>query len=140
MAKLKSRRVDNPTSSTNEFQKYLELTEEDPDDAEFILLDWWKSYQSKFPILSVMARDHLCIQASETAVERAFSESGRRIGKTRSCLAPSTLEATMCNADWIKADLKSQHIRDDGSDDDLDDALDAMTLGDRSQLEDSPED
>lgn len=47
------------------------------------VLDWWKSRQSVYPILSQVARKYLCISASSVAVERVFSVSGRVLTKFR---------------------------------------------------------
>jgi hypothetical protein len=39
-------------------------------------LDFWKTYETRFPALSNLARKYLSIQASSAAVERMFSIAG----------------------------------------------------------------
>ncbi|XP_074543295.1 E3 SUMO-protein ligase ZBED1-like [Halichoeres trimaculatus] len=56
--------------------------EEDP-------LKWWKCHKINFPWLSKLAQKYLCIQATSSASERAFSTSGNVVTAHRSCLKPS---------------------------------------------------
>jgi hypothetical protein len=56
-------------------------------------LQWWKSHQTTFPVLSEIAKKFLAIPASQATTERAFSTSGNIITKRRSRLSSVILEA-----------------------------------------------
>ncbi|KAL7121034.1 hypothetical protein ACP275_02G158800 [Erythranthe tilingii] len=66
------------------------------------ILDWWKLYGAKYPIMARMARDILAIPVSSVASESAFSTGGRVLNKFRSSLLPTTVEALICSQDWIR--------------------------------------
>ena len=44
-------------------------------------LEWWKSSQNRFPILSRLARIYLAVQATSASSERVFSKAERVISK-----------------------------------------------------------
>ena len=59
-------------------QKIQEFSEIDnylstPNDLNTDPLMWWKSHQEEYPILSIIAKDYLMIQATSVAAEQAFS-------------------------------------------------------------------
>uniref|UniRef100_A0A803MTZ2 Transposase n=1 Tax=Chenopodium quinoa TaxID=63459 RepID=A0A803MTZ2_CHEQI len=66
---------------------------------ELDILDYWKSCQLRFPVLSLMARDLLCKPTSTVASESAFSIGGRVLDPVRSSLKPSVVEALICLRD-----------------------------------------
>ncbi|KAF3782511.1 putative AC transposase [Nymphaea thermarum] len=68
----------------------------------FDILIWWKDKELKYPILSHMARDILCIPITSVAFESAFSTGGRIVDESRSSLSPKTVEELVCAGDWIK--------------------------------------
>ena len=49
-----------------------------------------------YPILSLIAKDYLSIQATSVAAEQAFSVAGNTITPTRNKLDPETTRATLC--------------------------------------------
>ncbi|KAL0152278.1 hypothetical protein M9458_052001 [Cirrhinus mrigala] len=59
--------------------------EEDP-------LKWWNSRKINFPRLCKLAQKYLCIQATSSASERAFSTSGNVVTDHRSCLKPDKVD------------------------------------------------
>lgn len=61
------------------------VPEEDP-------LKWWKHHKINFPLLSKLAQKYLCIQATSSASERAFSASGNVVSAHRSCLKPEKVD------------------------------------------------
>nr|XP_018629427.2 zinc finger BED domain-containing protein DAYSLEEPER-like [Nicotiana tomentosiformis] len=65
------------------------------------VLTFWKDNRSKYPELSLMARDLLSIPISTVASESAFSVGGRVIGKFQSSILPENAEAKLCSRDWI---------------------------------------
>ncbi|KAF0905092.1 hypothetical protein E2562_000895 [Oryza meyeriana var. granulata] len=66
-------RLDNGamSSTKSELEKYL--AEENEEDKDFDILEWWKDNANRFPVLSRMARDLLAIPISTVASESAFS-------------------------------------------------------------------
>ncbi|XP_070003136.1 zinc finger BED domain-containing protein DAYSLEEPER-like [Nicotiana tabacum] len=65
------------------------------------VLIFWKDNRSKYPELSLMARDLLSIPISTVASESTFSVGGRAIGKFQSFILPENAEAKLCSRDWI---------------------------------------
>uniref|UniRef100_A0A0A9GFL3 HAT C-terminal dimerisation domain-containing protein n=1 Tax=Arundo donax TaxID=35708 RepID=A0A0A9GFL3_ARUDO len=69
---------------------------------DFDILNWWMSNSTKYPTLSVMARDVLAMPASAVHFEAASSSEGPVIHKQWSTLDIKTVEALVCTRDWIK--------------------------------------
>ncbi|GKA53405.1 zinc finger BED domain-containing protein RICESLEEPER 2 [Tanacetum coccineum] len=92
----------------DELKKYLkEPRLELEDDEDFDILTWWKINSPRFPIVSRMAKDILCIQVSTVASESAFSTSGRVLDPYRNSLAPNIVEALLCTQDWIRTSSRN---------------------------------
>ena len=68
-------------------------------------LKWWQNNQTKFPILSKIARDYLALQASSVPSERGFSSSGFTVTDMRSRLHPMTVRSLMVLKSWFKLGL-----------------------------------
>ncbi|XP_056682441.1 zinc finger BED domain-containing protein RICESLEEPER 2 [Spinacia oleracea] len=64
------------------------------------IIDYWRSCQLRFPVLSVMARDLLSIPISTVASESAFSVGGKILDPVRSSLKSSVVESLICLRDW----------------------------------------
>lgn len=73
---------------------------------EYDVLSYWKRNNTKFPILSLMAKDVLAMQVSSVASESAFSTGGRIIEPSRSCLTHFMVEVLMCTEQWLKQDIR----------------------------------
>jgi len=73
-----------------------------PRDDDFDILNWWMSNATKYPILSVMARDILAMPGSAVQCEAALSSEGPVINKQWSKLNINAIEALVCIRDWIK--------------------------------------
>ena len=109
---LKKRRLgiqatQTSTSSNSEFaeiERYLAL----PQDENVDPLLWWRAHSNEFPILSLIARDHLAIQATSVACEQAFSVAGNTISKTRNRLHSETARASLCTKSWIDNKIGEQ--------------------------------
>jgi len=91
-------------SAFTELDRYLALPCEDNID----LLLWWRAHSAEFPILSLMARDYLAIQATSVACEQAFSIAGNTITKTRNKLHPETARVSLCAKSWIDNKIGEQ--------------------------------
>ncbi|XP_072087004.1 zinc finger BED domain-containing protein RICESLEEPER 2-like [Arachis hypogaea] len=85
----------------SELDYYLEERPVPQNEHDFDILNWWKSNGAKFPTLQAIARDFLAIPISTVASESSFSTGGRFVTPHRSRLRPDTLEALMCNQDWL---------------------------------------
>lgn len=64
------------------------------DDINWVL-NWWRSNEADYPIMSQVARDYLAIPASEVDVERLFSTGRDLIGLRRHSLGIDTMRAIM---------------------------------------------
>ncbi|CAL5008076.1 unnamed protein product [Urochloa decumbens] len=89
------------TQALTELKSYLEdgLV---PRKDDFDILNWWMSNSTKYPTLSIVARDVLAIPASAMYGEAALSSEGSAIHKQWSTLNIKTIEALVCTRDWIK--------------------------------------
>ena len=72
-----------------------------PRDDDFDILNWWMSNATKYPILSVMARDILAMPGSAVQCEAALSSEGPVINKQWSKLNINAIEALVCIREWI---------------------------------------
>lgn len=70
--------------------------------SNFDCLDWWRSNELKYRILSQMACDILAIPVSTVASESTFSAGSRVIDHYRSKLSTETVQALICGGDWIR--------------------------------------
>ncbi|KAJ3703583.1 hypothetical protein LUZ61_007288 [Rhynchospora tenuis] len=96
-------------STKSELEVYLEepvFHEEEQDKGQFDILLWWSQNCSKYPTLSKLARDVLCIPITTVASESAFSAGGRILDDYRSSLTKDMVELLICGGDWIRASSK----------------------------------
>ncbi|GJW22726.1 zinc finger BED domain-containing protein RICESLEEPER 2 [Tanacetum coccineum] len=68
----------------------------------FDILDWWKSHEMKFPILSIMAAHILAIAITTMASKATFSAGGRVIDTYRASLKPDTVQVLIYGGDWFR--------------------------------------
>ncbi|KAL5718162.1 hypothetical protein ACHQM5_011097 [Ranunculus cassubicifolius] len=68
---------------------------------ELSILDWWKINSPKYPTLSKMARDILCIPVSSVPSEAAFSSGGRVVSDSRASLSHNSIEALVYGESWL---------------------------------------
>ncbi|KAJ1697461.1 hypothetical protein LUZ63_005973 [Rhynchospora breviuscula] len=110
--------------SNNNFWRYLESTwvEEPPvadldnylkepvfqhrSSSTFDVLQWWKTNAVRYPILSKLAKDILCIPITTVSSESAFSAGGRILDDYRSSLKEDVVESLVCGGDWIRANTR----------------------------------
>ncbi|KAK0141639.1 Zinc finger BED domain-containing protein 1 [Merluccius polli] len=75
-------------SIENELNLYL-LLDAGPDTDP---LEWWKKNEGHFPHVAKLARKYLCIPATSSPSERAFSASGNIVSCQRSALKPARVD------------------------------------------------
>lgn len=67
-------------------------------------LKWWKFHKINFPRLCKLAQKYLCVQATSSASERAFSTSGNVVSNHRSCLKPDKVDMLVFLAKNLSSD------------------------------------
>ena len=75
-------------TSSDELEHIQKEPALDPDSN---VLDWWKNNAERFPSISRLARQLLCIPASSVPSERVFSVSGNIVTKKRANLKPDNV-------------------------------------------------
>lgn len=64
--------------------------------SEFDILSWWKGNSSRYPILSIVARDILAMPVLTVASEVAFSTGGRVLDVFRGSLTSTMAKTLIC--------------------------------------------
>jgi hypothetical protein len=72
------------------------------------LLQYWKTFSPKYPILACLAWEVLVILASTVTSESAFSSAEKAISDYRSRLGSDTIEARIYQQDWLRGNDKVQ--------------------------------
>ena len=85
----------------SEIDMYLEEKVESP---QVDPIEWWRTYESRFPNLSRMARDYLAIPATSVPSERCFPIAGSVLTKRRSVMTEGMANAIMCCKYWLGFD------------------------------------
>ena len=68
-------------------------------------LEWWAQHEGKYPILSSLARNVLCIPATSAPTERLFSYDGLTIADNRANLLPdNAAEIIYLRVAWQKVE------------------------------------
>ncbi|KAJ4783290.1 Zinc finger BED domain-containing protein RICESLEEPER 2 [Rhynchospora pubera] len=75
---------------------------------ELDVLTWWRENSVKFPILSKLAHDVLCIPTTTATSESDFSVGSRVLDNYQSSLRKDMIEILVCGGDWIRASTKSE--------------------------------
>lgn len=94
----------------SEVERYLNDDVEKTSDLD--ILAWWKVSSARYPIVSRIARDVLCIPVSTVASESAFSTGGRILNSYRSSLSTKTVEALICTQQWIRSSSRDCKFED----------------------------
>uniref|UniRef100_A0A7N0V8W5 Transposase n=1 Tax=Kalanchoe fedtschenkoi TaxID=63787 RepID=A0A7N0V8W5_KALFE len=101
----KKRRASMSTS-IDELTQYLS---EPPALLQTDVLDWWKVNSSRYPRLSLMARDFLAVQATAATPEQVFTSKGDEIEKQRLCLEHGSTQTILCIRSWTQAGLRLKY-------------------------------
>lgn len=97
--------VEEEQVSKSDLDTYLSeptLREKPGVKVQFDILKWWNVNQSKFPVLSMMAKDILSIPVTTVASEATFSAGKRVIDPKRASMKVETVEMLLCGGDWVK--------------------------------------
>lgn len=85
---LQRKKQKQSSQPTQELSLYLSSYEEEEDSStHFTILEWWKKYEKRFLVLSMIARDLLMVPVSTVASESCFSTGSRILSKKRSRLS-----------------------------------------------------
>ncbi|OVA19764.1 HAT dimerization domain [Macleaya cordata] len=101
----KRRRV-NTSTATDELSQYLS---EPPAPFTTDVLEWWKGNSSRYPRLSVMARDFLAVQPTSVSPDELFCSKGDEIDKQRFCLPHGSTQAVLCIRSWTESGYKLKY-------------------------------
>ncbi|KAK7292115.1 hypothetical protein RIF29_07821 [Crotalaria pallida] len=89
--------------ATDELTQYLS---EPPAPIPTDVLEWWKVNSTRYPRLSVMARDFLAMQATSVVPEELFCGKGDEINKQRFCMVHDSTQPIFCIKSWIQVGIK----------------------------------
>ena len=86
-------------------------------------MDWWRTNEIRFPILSRMAKDFLTIMATSAPIESTFSVFGNIITKNRNSVTTKTAITTILLKSWkvpeITVDESESESEKDKSDEEI---------------------
>ncbi|CAN4116282.1 unnamed protein product [Withania somnifera] len=95
--------------------------------AEFNL-EWWKTNQATYPVLSALARDVMNIPMSTVALESAFSQGRQQIGDHRHSLGSNAINVLVCLRDWIRAERRTKGlVPDEEEEEEIEELLSTQT-------------
>jgi hypothetical protein len=97
---IRKRRRVSMSTAADELTQYLA---EPPAPISTDALEWWRGHSSRYPRLSLMARDFLAIQGTSLDPEELFTRKGGSIHKQQYCLPLSSMQATMCIKSWMQS-------------------------------------
>ncbi|CAJ2676966.1 unnamed protein product [Trifolium pratense] len=80
------------------------------------VLQWWKSNNSRFPDLSILACDLLSVPITTVASDFEFCMGSRVFNKYKDRMLPMNVETRMCTRSWL-FNLVCNDGEDDGDDD-----------------------
>lgn len=98
----KKRRV-SMSNATDELSQYLS---EPPAPIPTDVMEWWRINTTRYPRLSLMARDFLAVQATSLPPEEMFCGKGDEIDKQRFCMPYSSTQSLLCIRSWILSGMK----------------------------------
>lgn len=87
------------TGIEKEIKSYLLIPEVDSDVNP---LAWWKTQEMNFPRLAKLAKKYLCVPASSSPSERAFSTGGNIVTCHRASLKPDNVDRLVFLAHNLK--------------------------------------
>uniref|UniRef100_A0A1D1Y468 Putative AC transposase n=1 Tax=Anthurium amnicola TaxID=1678845 RepID=A0A1D1Y468_9ARAE len=73
---------------------------------KFDILAWWKGNATKYPILSLMARDILGIPLTIATSETGFRGEKKELNHYYSSMNPTILQGLVCAQDWLRGEIE----------------------------------
>ncbi|XP_071702559.1 zinc finger BED domain-containing protein RICESLEEPER 2 isoform X2 [Rutidosis leptorrhynchoides] len=99
----RKRRRASMGNSTDELTQYLS----EPTAPIFTdVLEWWKVNSTRYPRLSIMARDFLAVQATSIEPEDLFCSKGDEVDRSKQSLPHSSIRETLCVRSWTECGMK----------------------------------
>ncbi|KAK6925212.1 hAT-like transposase, RNase-H fold [Dillenia turbinata] len=98
----KKRKPSMNNATTDELTQYLG---EPPAPIATDVLEWWKVNSTRYPRLSLMARDFLAVQATSVAPEELFCSKGDEIDKQRYSMPYESAQCLLCVKSWTQSGL-----------------------------------
>ncbi|KAF3664817.1 hypothetical protein FXO37_11329 [Capsicum annuum] len=78
-------------------------------------LDWWRSNETQYPVLSRLAREILNVSISTVTLESVFSQGRQQLGDNRHSLGSNAMNVLVCLKDWIRAERRNQGMEPEPS-------------------------
>ncbi|CAN4088885.1 unnamed protein product [Withania somnifera] len=94
------------SSTTDELTQYLS---EPPAPIPTDVLEWWKVNNTRYPRLSVMARDFLAVQPTALMPEDLFCSKADEIDKQRFSTSYESTQALHCVKSWMQSGFKLKY-------------------------------
>lgn len=99
-----TKKQDNTIELQDPVEREIEIySKENQIDKNSSPLEWWKTNECRFPLLSQLARKYLAIPATSTPSERVFCGAGNIVSAKRSCLKGNTVNMLV----FLNNNLKS---------------------------------
>ncbi|XP_019244118.1 PREDICTED: uncharacterized protein LOC109224032 isoform X2 [Nicotiana attenuata] len=102
----RKKRRSSMSSATDELTQYLS---EPPAPIPTDVLEWWKVNSTRYPRLSVMARDFLAVQPTALAPEDLFCSKGDEIDKQRFSTPYESTQSLHCVKSWMQGGFKLKY-------------------------------
>ncbi|KAL3829207.1 hypothetical protein ACJIZ3_018009 [Penstemon smallii] len=93
-------------SVTDELTQYLS---EPPAPLPTDVMEWWKVNSSRYPRLSLMARDFLAVQSTALPPENVFFGNGDEIDRQRFSTPQYNTQALLCVNSWLQSGIKLKY-------------------------------
>lgn len=97
----------------SDLEVYLQEDILDTVKEDFDILKWWKQHESRFPVLSVLARDVLSMPISTAARDSVFSNGDNVLDDFRSSLTPKIVESLVCAQSWFSSSEEPKTVEED---------------------------
>lgn len=94
------------SNAPDELTQYLS---EPPAPIQTDVLDWWKVNSTRYPRLSIMARDFLAVQATSVIPEEVFCSKGDEIDKQRLYMPHDSTQAILCIKSWTQGGFRLKY-------------------------------
>ncbi|GAB4850064.1 hypothetical protein Ancab_039894 [Ancistrocladus abbreviatus] len=99
--------IESNNHMKSELDQYLEEALLPRGLGDFDVLGWWKLNRIKYPTLSKMAADILCIPFATVAPDSVFDTASTKLDNGLCSLKPKMLEALVCAKDWLRCPIRN---------------------------------